>query len=44
MLVNWYKFPVISSGDLIYSIETTANHYIIDLKVANRLDLKCSHH
>ena len=44
MLANWYKFPVVSSGDLIYSMETTANNCIIYLKVANRLDLKCSHH
>ena len=49
MLVKGYKLPVtrwVSSGDLMYSMVTTVNNTdcIIYLKVAKRVDLKCSHH
>ena len=46
MLVNVYKLPVymkINSRDLMYSMVTTVNN-IVYLKVAMRVEFKCSHY
>lgn len=45
MVVNQYNLPVVRSvsfGDPMYSIVITVNNTVLFMKVANRVDLKCS--
>ena len=41
--VKEYRLPGISSGDLMYSMVTVVSS-VEHLKVAEKIDLKCSHH
>lgn len=44
MLVKGYKLRWVSFGDLMHSIVIIVNTNTLYFKVANGLDLKCSHH